>query len=195
MKRLISLISTEGKTKDQIVEETACALKKYKKAQGRIRVSDEVLKKMSYDHLSYEIEMFTSIVGRMARYKLDVLEKNVMLESFLLHARCLFDFLYPSGDTRPDDVIADDFFEDPTVFRAQIPSSLPIETYLKHRTGKEIAHLTYDRLKVTPEKKVWQVGEVHDQIVGVLEMFFACLTEEQRGWFRMVVSSDGNVGE
>lgn len=162
---------------------------------SRNQVSVESLKKMSYDHLSYEIEMFTSTIGRMARYQLDVLERNVMLESFLLHARCLFDFLYPSSDTRPDDVIADDFFQDPSVFRGKIPTSLPIETYLKHRTGKEIAHLTYDRLKVTPEKKVWQVGEVHDQIVGVLETFFACLTEEQRGWFRMIVSGDGHVGE
>lgn len=162
---------------------------------NRNKVSKEDLKKMAYDHLSYEIEMFTATIDKMSKCNLNVVEKNVVLESFLIHARCLFDFLYPSSDTRPNDVIVDDFFDNPNEFRKKLPSSLPIESYLKYRTGKEIAHLTYDRLKVTPEKKGWQIGDVHDQIVGVLEIFFDSLTYEQRGWFRMIVSSDGYVGE
>jgi hypothetical protein len=162
---------------------------------SRNHVSTEDLKKMAYEHLSYEVEMFTSTMGRLNKGGLDMVENNVMLESFLVHARCLFDFLYPSSDTRPNDVVSDDYFGDPTEFRKKLPPSLSIESYLKHRTGKEIVHLTYDRLKVTPEKKVWQVSDVHNQIVGALEIFFSSLSSEQRGWFRMIVSGDGCIGE
>lgn len=161
----------------------------------RNTISIEDLKKMASEHLSYEIEMFTATIGRMTRRNLDTLEKNVVLESFLIHARCLFDFLYPSKETRDNDVIVDDFFENPKEFRKKIPDSLPIESYLKYRTGKEIAHLTYERLKVTPDKKIWQMSDVHNQIVSVLEIFFENLTDEQRNWFRMIVSNDGYVGE
>lgn len=162
---------------------------------SRNHISIEDLKKMSHEHLSYEIEMFTATAGRIVRGGLDQVEKNAMLESFLIHARCLFDFLYPSGDTRSNDVVVDDYFSDPTEFRKKLPSTLPIESYLKHRTGKEIAHLTYDRLKISPEKKLWQLSDVHNQIADALEIFFKNLTNEQRGWFRMIVSGDGYVGE
>lgn len=154
---------------------------------SRNKIPEEDLKKMSYEHLSYEIEMFTATIGRISRGGLDVVEKNVMLESFLIHARCLFDFLYPSKETRSNDVIADDYFSDSTEFRKKLPSSLPIESYLKRRTGKEVAHLTYDRLKITPEEKVWQISDVHNQIVSALEIFFNSLTDEQRNWFRIIV--------
>ncbi len=159
------------------------------------QVSVEDLKKMAYEHLSYEIEMFTATMGRLNKGGLDQLQNNVILESFLIHARCLFDFLYPPKKIKPDDVIVDDFFDDPNNFRKKIPSSLPVEGYLKYRTGKEIAHLTYSRLKVTPETKGWQVSDVHNQIVSTLEIFFANLTDEQKSWFRMIVSSNGYVGE
>lgn len=158
-------------------------------------VSSEDLKRIASEHLSYEIEMFTSTMGRLAIGGLDILQKNVMLESFLIHARCLFDFLYPSKVARNNDVTVNDFFDHPSNFRKNIPCSLTIESYLKRRTGKEIAHLTYDRLIVTPEKKIWQVSDIHNQIVDVLEIFFSNLTDEQRGWFRMIVSNDGHIGE
>jgi hypothetical protein len=43
---------------------------------------------------------------------------NLTLESFVIHARALLQFLY-AETPRPDDVIAEDFFEDPSAWPAR----------------------------------------------------------------------------
>lgn len=154
---------------------------------SRPTITTQQLQEMAREHISYEIEMFEYAGGRLFKGGLNTAENNVMLETFLLHARCLIDFLYPDKNPRKDDVLADDFFPDPAVLRSAIPPSLSIDTFLKQRTGKEVAHLTYARLDVTPEMKPWQVGQVHDQIGEAMAIFFECLTDEQRHWFRTTI--------
>lgn len=132
--------------------------------------------------------MFVGTIARIKKGSLDSLEANAMLESFLLHARCLFDFIYPPTTVRSDDVIADDFFDNTATFRNKLPQSLPMSNYLKSRTGKEVAHLTYGRLSVTPTQKIWNIGEVHDQLAEAIVVFFECLTPEQRSWFTTIMS-------
>ena len=153
---------------------------------SRSHISIKQLQDIAYGHISYEIEMFEYSGGQLVKGGLSQAENNVMLETFLLHARCLFDFLYPPETFRNDDVLADDFFDDPNKLRTRLPQKLAISSYLKLRTGKEVAHLTYGRLKVSPEQKKWQVDEVHNQIGEALVIFFETLTDEKRDWFRKV---------
>ncbi len=139
-------------------------------------------------HISYEVEMFEYSGDRLMKGGLNIGEKNVMLETFVIHARCLYDFLYPSKKSRNDDAKADDFFEDVNELRSKLPSKLSISSYLSSRTGKEIAHLTYGRIKVTPEQKPWQIDEIHNQIGEALVIFFETLTQERRSWFPKVLT-------
>ena len=150
-------------------------------------ISTSQLQEMSREHISYEIQMFVFTASKVRAGGMDTLENNAMLETFLLHARCLLDFLYPPATPRSDDVLANDFFEDPSILRRALPATLPMSSYLKSRTGKEVAHLTYERLNVTPTQKVWNFGEIHDQLGKALAIFFTCLTEEQRDWFTTIV--------
>jgi len=68
-------------------------------------------------------------------------------------------------------VIAEDFFQEPGAWqslRGTLPAALnPVNV----RVGKEIAHLTYARLNVTPEEKGWNIAEVWRSLSGLVAMF------------------------
>lgn len=146
------------------------------------------LQAIANEHISYEIQMFMFTAQKMSMGGMNILENNAMLESFLIHARCLFDFLYPPSGMHDDDVVADDFYDDPSEFRSRLPTSLPISTYLKKRTGKEIAHLTYNRLQISSAEKIWNFADVRSQIGNALKIFFDNLPEERRSWFSTIVA-------
>ena len=96
--------------------------------------------------------------------------KNAALEAFLLHARALTEFFYQSSP-RPDDIVAQDFMPMPVNWVAVCP---PISSALeeaRRRAGKHLAHLTYDRLEVTPETKPWPFLEILSGIIGPLKVF------------------------
>jgi hypothetical protein len=95
---------------------------------------------------------------------------NAVLESFTVHARVLLDFLF-ADKPRPDDVVAEDFFPTPEqwpMVRGDMP---PILKDVDTRVGKEIAHLTYARLTVTPDKKQWRFVQIAVAIEGIIKLF------------------------
>jgi len=93
---------------------------------------------------------------------------NAVLESFCLHSRNLLDFLF-AEKPYPDDVIAEDYFESPEDWpriRGDMP---PVLEPVRRRVGKELAHLTYARLQVTPEAKqrhFLEIAAALDQAMG-----------------------------
>jgi len=139
------------------------------------------------EHISYEVQMFELAADKIKKSSLDTLETNVYLESFLVHARCLVDFLYQDEETQPDDVLAIHFFDNPKQFQNDRPVIRELIKFLKSRTGKEIAHLTYKRVGLTPEMKSWNLVEIKDELNKALVVFFDRLTEEQRKRFPVVV--------
>lgn len=95
---------------------------------------------------------------------------NAFLESFTIHTRALLQFLFPK-DAKPDDVLAEDYFENPDDWfqlRGELPEPL---TIVNRRVGKEIAHLTYARLDVTPETKGWNIPVIWAALLRVLQAF------------------------
>ena len=135
----------------------------------------------SSNHLHYEVRMFTSLANGLAS---GVAGQgpiaNALLESFVIHVRSIMDFLYAERP-QSDDVIAEDFFPSPeqwTKFRPALSEAL---SQAKRRAGKEVAHLTYARLDVTPETKPWRFIEIANEIMAVMDIFLKNLPKEKLG--------------
>lgn len=133
--------------------------------------------------------MFSATIAKIKDGNIERDEHNALLESFLLHSRCIINFLYPEKP-RADDVIADDFFSNPKILRSALPISLSCAKDVRFRTGKEIAHLTYSRLNITPAQKQWNIGKIHDEITSALEIFFKTLDVKQLKWFKTIVKDN-----
>jgi len=130
------------------------------------------------EHVYYELWMLEHVAGILT---LDAVGEgailNALIESFTIHARSLLQFFHPRSP-RPDDVLAQDFFPTGPTWediRGALPKSL---TKLEDRVGKEIAHLTYARLNVAPEDKLWQFNEVRKDIRPLADLF--CKHVDQR---------------
>jgi len=95
---------------------------------------------------------------------------NAALEAFTIHVRGVMDFLY-SDNPRPDDVIAQDFLPaaiDWQRVRVAPTSALKLA---RERAGKEVAHLTYARLNVTPDTKPWPFLEIAQDVSKAFGVF------------------------
>jgi len=78
--------------------------------------------------------------------------RMALLEALVVHARVLINFLYPQS-IRADDIIAEDFFDDPRQWekiRPRLPDRLE---GIRKRADKEVAHLTARRIAGTPPEK------------------------------------------
>ena len=146
----------------------------------RKKRSAETLRKAS-DHLHYEIWMFMTVARSMATgvYGQGALN-NAMLESFTIHARVLLDFFY-SKRPQKDDVIAEDFFNEPAEWHNIRPEMTEILKKLNKRVGKEVAHLTYARQDITPEDKQWYLNQIAQDMSVVVNKFLANLPRELLG--------------
>lgn len=109
------------------------------------------------DHLMYELAMLwgsSRLLGSTSSKALN----NTVVEAVALHARNLIDFFYT--EPKQDDVAAIHFFSDPLVWPQVRPACPTILQEAKTRANKEISHLTYTRLLVTPEAKEWPVADI-----------------------------------
>jgi hypothetical protein len=72
------------------------------------------------------------------------------------------EFLY-SATAWHDTVVAADFFSQPSDWLAVCPPMSETLAAARARVGKDAAHLTYTRLKQTPETRPWPIEAiVHD---------------------------------
>jgi hypothetical protein len=125
-------------------------------------------------HVNYEVYM----LGKTAQMLTIPISAagplhDAVLESFSFHARVLLDFFF-SEHPRDDDLVAGDYFDDPSRWVAA-RGELPIElVQVKDRVGKEVAHLTLGRLRV--EDKRWHflaiaraLSEVFERYTGAID--------------------------
>jgi hypothetical protein len=124
------------------------------------------------DHIFYELLMFVKMAQEMTsgKYPQGTTINNALIEAFTIHARILLDFLY-GEKKRPDDAVAGDFFptqNDWFKIRPSMPSNL---NSMNKRVGKEIAHLTYSRLKVTPDTKPWHFVDITKDMLKIFNKF------------------------
>ncbi len=133
------------------------------------------------DHLAYEVEML-AMAGIEASWPVvddeGKLRRNLGIESFALHARALLHVFCPEGRIADDDVLATDFRPDPSKW-PQSPGSA-LDT-LRQRTGKQIAHLTWERLKLTAEERAWKVPDVFAALEALLGTFIGAVDRSLLG--------------
>jgi hypothetical protein len=133
------------------------------------------------DHLLYEIQMFDTTARTLTAGLFGPgIATNAFLESFAIHSRALVQFFYAKSP-QADDVIAEDFFPEAHQWqslRGALPDAL---TPVSRRVGKELAHLTYARLDVTPEAKRWDIRQVWESLSGVIDLFIQNVDREKLG--------------
>ena len=137
---------------------------------ARILRSQEELREAS-NHLFYEVGMFQSLAQGMASGIAGTgVINNCLLESFTIHVRALIGFFY-SENPRNDDIVAEDFFKNPNDWKSIQPLKTEILDSAKKRADKEVAHLTYTRLDVTPEQKPWEFIKIFDELQVPIKVF------------------------
>ena len=105
---------------------------------------------------------------------------NALLESFVVHVRGVMDFLY-NDNPQNDDVVAQDFFASPDAWASIRPELSELLRKAKKRVGKEIAHLTYARLEVTPDTKPWPFVSIANEVSSVMQVFLKNVPKEKLG--------------
>lgn len=142
----------------------------------RGRRSEKELVSVS-EHLKYEIEMLFWIARAGNIIKLGDQNHpiiwaidNARVESFPIHLRNLLHFLYRgSCKANPDDVIAEDFFDTDSTWLDECPPKSQLLAKSQGRANKEVAHLTYTRLRV--RKKRWLFENILSDLSPILERF------------------------
>jgi hypothetical protein len=125
-------------------------------------------------HVLYEIRQFEDKSRRLALFagKADAEEYIVhsVFESFLVHSRVVYEFLFQSRSHRTD-VRAGDFQED-------IGYELPdpdeyLKDWARYMTDKRLMHLTTDRLEMVGNKHEWEINRIYSPLHGQLLQFYA----------------------
>lgn len=133
---------------------------------------------MASEHLEYEIWMFDVLVnGLVSGLTSSGVLHNALLESFVIHVRLLTNFFY-SSKQREDDVLAEDFFSSPEVWRNSRPPETTVLQKARNRAGKEVAHLTYARQLLTQDEKQWAFKPIHQDLLIVIREFLNKVPKE-----------------
>lgn len=123
------------------------------------------------EHIHYEYWMLVEL--RWAIYLLeddaDRWQRNAYLEAFAIHYRALRDFFYPTTP-RKGDMLAKHYF-DVGRWEKIRPAESDALRAGRDRVGKEIAHLTYSRVR--DEKSVWLYFRIADDMRTVMAAFFS----------------------
>lgn len=136
-------------------------------------LTDAELRRWAREHLVYEGKMFAFAAIQLAERhdRPRDHESNLLLEGFAVHTRCLMEFFWGERRPRhPRDAFASDFCESGLWKPGELLPYLA-EISDRRRFGKEIVHLSYDRLAVDAEEKDWPVSAIVDEIVYTLAEF------------------------
>ena len=138
-------------------------------------ISPDRLREWAEEHLMYEVSTLvyaTAELGNTSEQR--SARENTLLESFAVHTRCLNDFLWHDRrDRKPRDAFAADFCSpgDWERVRDDLPQAALNDVRERRRFGREIMHLTYDRINGDGEDKRWPCGAVVLEVAGALREF------------------------
>jgi hypothetical protein len=138
------------------------------------RLDPKKLIAFSGEHLYYEIWMFYGVAELLKpehkpKYMDDVMSCS-LLESFVLHGSIILDFFYKPavmlGDAR-----AFHYMKNVKKWKTRLPQ---FDSYIRkfnQRRNKELVHLTYKRMNVKPEDKLWDAGRILRHIKQLVGLF------------------------
>lgn len=140
--------------------------------------SDLELRQLS-GHVVYDAQVLFGAAARLQKhvtvlgFNLPWLEHMTLLEAFAIHARGLIEFLFrergESGVRRADGLAAD-YFE-LHQWRALCPPKEATLEDVEGRVGKEIAHVTYGRTRLSDEARQWPFAQIAGSVGRPLRVF------------------------
>jgi hypothetical protein len=158
----------------------------------RKRPSDDRLRRFAEEHLLYEAGMLYEVTGKLMNrhHEHDPVVQNALLESFGVHNRNLIDFLWLDHPMKHTDAIARDWIE-----RWQPPEMSERLAHVKDRVGKEMVHLSYNRLDVRQEEKGWTVLGIGPEVIAAFGKFATEAPDNRvpEGWRARAYSATGTV--
>lgn len=96
---------------------------------------------------------------------------NALILSFAVHFRNLYDFLFSNSPNPKDDVLAEQFFDDPTAWPGLRPEvSQSLRTH-RNRLNKHLAHITYTRVNQTSADLFWDFQSVMEGLSPAIKLF------------------------
>lgn len=137
--------------------------------------------KKAVEHIVYEIMMFHGTVLKLVANPQDQFEKNILLESFAIHSRNLFDFFY-SKKKQKDDISYEDFIARKMEFKSRRTKKRILKNLTK-KTNKQIAHLSYSRNNYNRITKGWNVTTIYKNMNKTIVAFYNCMEPEKKKWF------------
>jgi hypothetical protein len=161
---------------------------------ARDRPPAEDLRRFAEDHLLYEAGMLYEMTGKLMNrhHKDDQVVENGLLESFAIHSRNLLDFVWLDEPMKPTDAVAADYFPEG---EWNPPEQSERLSKLKDRVGKEIVHLSYNRLTIPDDERGWQVLGIGPEILGGFSLFASKVPSElvPEGWRDRAYAATGTV--
>ena len=147
-----------------------------------MRKITEYSKKKASEHVYYEGWMlYENIVALMDIGNEKVKERNVLLDSFAVHARNLFNFLYPPRSIKPDDIIVFDYIDNKSLYLEKRTKKNDLKFIIK-KADKQVAHLTYLRNKYSLKRKEWQFIKIGQMFHISLRAFYEAMPKHRQQW-------------
>jgi hypothetical protein len=107
---------------------------------------------------------------------------NRAVESFLLHARNVYDFFFTAPRPNMPDVSVQQFFDIGQTWKPDANHYCPYLTRERNRLHRSIQHLSYDRIAFERNKQ-WEVATIVSELTAVWNEYLRRLSVERRGWF------------
>jgi len=132
-----------------------------------------------YDAIYYEIKMLNDVADEIPNYLKGVIH-DALVESFVIHARVLIDFLYgyPNPDPKKHDIIAREFLVSSNNWSSKLPGDLK---EVKERADKLAAHLTCDRVIKYRYDKGWQITQIRNSLNVIFDDWFKKVPPDRIG--------------
>ena len=159
---------------------------------ARNRPPADQLRRFADEHLLYEAGMLHTVTGKLLNrhHKDDPVVENALLESFGVHNRNLIDFLWLDRPMKATDAIAGDWIEgwEPPEMSERLAK-------VKDRVGKEMVHLSYNRLEVPEDEKGWLIIGIGPEVIGAFAKFVTEVPDDlvSEGWRERAYTASGTI--
>jgi len=147
------------------------------------KISEYTLKKSS-EHIYYEAWMLFEVMRLLLTSK-DQLFVNILLESFSIHSRNLFDFLYPKSKSKNDDILVYDYIQFKKLYNINKTKKKELN-FIIRKANKQVAHLTYSRNKFGTKNKPWPFVSIGNKMRKSLIAFYDALPEKYKQWYYFI---------
>ena len=131
----------------------------------------------------YEVTMLIYSYLKLIQIQIinDNSEKNIAIETFVLHGRNLFEFYFLKERIKKDDARIFDFIPIKNLNFIKDNSFL-VEYEFKEKSNKQIAHLNYTRLEYENTlKKSWDINRIMKEFILITKYFIEELSKEYKG--------------